>query len=386
MVAKTPIKHRRFVAATSGSVPDSDLVRQTLNKVDRCVARLQELQYTVMGGAKVVSGVTLSPRSTRGYLRTSVRCKQESLRTWSNPASRRSPAAKFPGGTDGEWRRMSLPAMLLNETLAEIIQTSRVAKKSSAKTTANVSLSEPVAAADPKTPVATRRRTANKPAAIPSENVALYARRSKEKQPGRFRVIRSESSPVTAARARSRIRFKSTSPLVAAAARREEEAEEGVKHGKLSVAAHRVSPRHRPWGKKTVLFPNALFNSSSSSPPPASACRGQRFYKTKSPIIGRSRPPQTPPPHKFLIKSPTASLGSQLATRKPGVAVVRVLQASPEKVVVLKTRRRSFSPSKFINRVVSPLRTRIALPKTGAGLKQRPELGTPARIPAIKRT
>lgn len=44
------------------------------------MARLQELQYTVAGGTKVVSGVNLSPRSTRGYLRTSLRCKQESLR------------------------------------------------------------------------------------------------------------------------------------------------------------------------------------------------------------------------------------------------------------------------------------------------------------------
>lgn len=44
------------------------------------MARLQELQYTVAGGAKVISGVSLSPRSTRGYLRTSLRCKQESLR------------------------------------------------------------------------------------------------------------------------------------------------------------------------------------------------------------------------------------------------------------------------------------------------------------------
>lgn len=277
---------------------------------------------------------------------------------------------------------MSLPAMLLNETVAEILRASRVAKKSSAKTTANVFLSDS-AAADPKTPVAIRRRTANKPAAIPSENAALHARRSKEKQPGRFRVIRSESSPATAARVRSRIRFKSTSPLAAAARREGEDEEEGVRHGKLSVAAHRVSPRNRPWAKKTVLFPNALFNSSS--PPPALPCRGQRFYKTKSPIIGRSRLPQTPPPHKFLIKSPTASLGSHLSARKPAVAVVRVLKASPEKVVVLKTRRRSFSPSKFVNRLVSPLRTRIVLPKTGTGLKQRPELGPPARIPAMKR-
>lgn len=51
-----------------------------LMKVDKCMARLQELQYTVTGGTKMISGVSLSPRSTRGYLRTSLRCKQESLR------------------------------------------------------------------------------------------------------------------------------------------------------------------------------------------------------------------------------------------------------------------------------------------------------------------
>ena len=44
------------------------------------MARLQELQYTVSGGSKVISGVSLSPRSTRGYLRTSLRCKQETVR------------------------------------------------------------------------------------------------------------------------------------------------------------------------------------------------------------------------------------------------------------------------------------------------------------------
>lgn len=45
-----------------------------------CMSRLQELQFTVTGGNKVISGVSLSPRSTRGYLRTSLRCKQESVR------------------------------------------------------------------------------------------------------------------------------------------------------------------------------------------------------------------------------------------------------------------------------------------------------------------
>lgn len=44
------------------------------------MARLQELQNTVTGGNKVMSVVNLSPRSTRGYLKTSLRCKQESLR------------------------------------------------------------------------------------------------------------------------------------------------------------------------------------------------------------------------------------------------------------------------------------------------------------------
>lgn len=66
-----------------------------LLKVDKCMARLQELQYTVAGGNKVISGVTLSPRSTRGYLRTSLRCKQESLRI-KNATSRKSPPGKLP--------------------------------------------------------------------------------------------------------------------------------------------------------------------------------------------------------------------------------------------------------------------------------------------------
>ncbi|RHN80771.1 hypothetical protein MtrunA17_Chr1g0191861 [Medicago truncatula] len=63
--------------------------------VDQCMARLQELQNTATGGNKVVSGVNLSPRSTIGYLKTSLRCKQESLRV-KNGATRKSPVGKFP--------------------------------------------------------------------------------------------------------------------------------------------------------------------------------------------------------------------------------------------------------------------------------------------------
>jgi microtubule-binding protein TANGLED1 len=60
------------------------------------MARLQELQYTVAGGAKVVSGVSLSPRSTRGYLRTSIRCKQETVR-------QASPSQSHPVPSDHNW-------------------------------------------------------------------------------------------------------------------------------------------------------------------------------------------------------------------------------------------------------------------------------------------
>ncbi|XLR00094.1 hypothetical protein HN51_054831 [Arachis hypogaea] len=90
MVARTPLTQKKMLAPLNPI-----LIRETLIKVDRCMARLQELQYTVTGGSKVVSGVSLSPRSTRGYLRTSLRCKQESLRL-KNGGTRKSPVGKFP--------------------------------------------------------------------------------------------------------------------------------------------------------------------------------------------------------------------------------------------------------------------------------------------------
>jgi hypothetical protein len=73
MVARNPLRQNLAVL-------DPVLIRQTLNTVDHCMNRLQELQSTVSGGTKLVSGINLSPRSTRTYLRTSLRCKQESIR------------------------------------------------------------------------------------------------------------------------------------------------------------------------------------------------------------------------------------------------------------------------------------------------------------------
>ncbi|MFQ6650900.1 hypothetical protein Gotur_022108 [Gossypium turneri] len=66
----------------------------SMRNVEKCMARLQELQLTVTGGSKIISGVSLSPRSTRGYMRTSLRCKQESLRM-KNSTPRKSPVGKF---------------------------------------------------------------------------------------------------------------------------------------------------------------------------------------------------------------------------------------------------------------------------------------------------
>ncbi|RDX95905.1 putative microtubule-binding protein TANGLED, partial [Mucuna pruriens] len=49
--------------------------------------------------------------------------------------------------------------------------------------------------------------------------------------------------------------------------------------------ANRVSPKNRPWARKTVLLPNPLFLSIHSSSQP----QQQQFYKTRSPIISRNK-------------------------------------------------------------------------------------------------
>ncbi|KAJ4956410.1 hypothetical protein NE237_013193 [Protea cynaroides] len=194
MVAKTPPKLRRMAAPLN-----PNLLRETVKKVDQCMARLQELQYTVSGGTKVISGVSLSPRSTRGYLRTSLRCKQESLRI-KNAAARKSPVGKFQGSTNlEEWRRMSLPAMLVGETVGEILQASRFARGIVAAVAANT---KQIPSDDPKTPVTQRRNRTPCP-----ENPELRTRRNKEKQVA-FQLIRSETNGQSIRRARSRIDFK----------------------------------------------------------------------------------------------------------------------------------------------------------------------------------
>ncbi|TKY52221.1 microtubule-binding protein TANGLED [Spatholobus suberectus] len=384
MVARTPPKHKKLLAALNPV-----LIKETLNKVDQCVARLQELQYTVTGGTKVVSGVSLSPRSTRGYLRTSLRCKQESLRI-KNGASRRSPVGKFPANT-GEWKRMSLPAMLVGETVGEILQASQFAREIVS------AVGKKSAPEDPKTPMSQRSNKKVEP-----ENTQLRARRKKEKQT----KVQNDSSP-SLQRARSRINFKVSPPKV-----REFDKENN------RYMANRVSPRNRPWSRKTVLFPNPLFLSTHSS----SQSQQQQFCKTRSPIISRNKgtshkflikspssqsrqqqlckPKKSPvisrsrgetTPHKFLIKSPSSASKFQVQIKSPPTVSISPtrparLSRSPAKRSTASKFRRSFSPSRIASRLVSlsPLRTKKTVQKNDgfvSGLKQRPASASTVQLP-----
>ena len=283
-------------------------------------------------------------------------------------AQKRSTNGKFGGagaGTGGEsaqWRRMSLPAMLLGETVLEIVQASQFARDIVA--VAGGTNREP-----PRTPKPAPR--IRKLAA--AEQTPLRARRAREKQSHRGAAPARGADAVTPpsrGRVRSRIQFKPASPVAL---------------GRPSVSANRVSPRNRPWAKKAVMFPNPTFHASTSAA--ANACatpspskKQKRSYKTRSPVAAR----QTP--HKFLVKTPPSALGSKL--RSHGKALpARSAAVSPPppkaQATPAKTRRCSFSPSRLATRLVSPIKARLSLNRNrdsgvGAaggpmsGLKQRP--------------
>ncbi|KAK7269331.1 hypothetical protein RIF29_22056 [Crotalaria pallida] len=372
MVARSPPKQKKVLLLPP-------LIRETLNKVDRCMARLQELQSTVTGGNKVVSLVNLSPRSTRGYLKTSLRCKQESQRVKTG-AARRSPVGKFPfPANKGEWRRMSLPAMLVGETVGEILQASQFAREIVSAVGKKTTIAE-----DPKTPLS--QRTNQK---AQHENTQLKARRKKEKKT----KLHYDDSPSSLQRARSRINFKVSPPKV----------RQFDKENK-NYSANRVSPKNRPWARKAVLFPNPLFLSTTQS------SQKQQFCKTGSPIISKN----IGTPHKFLIKSPPSTSKFQVKIKKspPTVSIsptrptTSLSKSSPKRLssapkfrmfhppaVSISPKRpaslsknspkrssaskfcRSFSPSRLANKLVSPLKSKkIVLKSDGlvCGLKQRP--------------
>ncbi|XP_076923613.1 putative microtubule-binding protein TANGLED [Bidens hawaiensis] len=327
MVARSPPKPRKKMVAPL----DPNQLRETLNKVEKCLNRLQELEY-VTSGTKGRSGVNASPRGSRGYLRT--------IRNGNN---QKSPPGKLPTQI-GEWKKMSLPAMILGETMGEILQATRFAREIVSATTTTTTT-------DPKTPVtATRQKSRLNP-----EATNLRARRKREKQ-----IIRPEPHSPLLQRTKSRINFKvSGSPP-------KQEAEK--ENRRLSFSANRVSPKNRPWARKTVIFPNPMFHSSSN-------LQNQKFSKNESPVRPKNQPVT---PHKFLIKTPpgkaakgaaassTASVVKfQVKIRSPAVSVSPTRGANkkkevspPKKVSKAAKLRRSFSPSRLASRLVSPLKNR----------------------------
>nr|KJB45235.1 hypothetical protein B456_007G296800 [Gossypium raimondii] len=238
----------------------------------------------------------------------------------------------------GEWRRMSLPAMLVGETVGEILQASQFAREILA---AVDNKTKKITVEDPKTPLAEHRKQKQQP-----ENTELKARRKREKQ-NKLQLIRTESDSPSLQRARSRINFKVSSPKF-----KELDKENN------RLMANRVSPRNRPWAKKTVLFPNPLFSSTPAS-------KQQKFCKTRSPVIARNR--QTP--HKFLIKSPPSASKFQVKIKSPAVVSLsptrsmNMSKKSPKMSTASKLRR-SFSPSRLANRLVSPLKSRKSLQRS----------------------
>ncbi|GAU42808.1 hypothetical protein TSUD_34520 [Trifolium subterraneum] len=325
MVARTPPKLRKTLAALNPI-----LIRETLNKVNQCMSRLEELQNTVTGGTKVVSVVNLSPRSTRGYLRTSLRC---------------------------EWRRMSLPAMLVGETVGEILHASKFTRQIVSAVGDKTPSKE-----DPKTPMS--QRSIKK---VNLENTQLKTRRKKEKQT----KLQNDGSPLLQ-RARSRITFKVSPPKVKELDR---------ENNKYLSLANRVSPRNRPWAKKTVLFPNPLFMSTQSSS--SQSQQQHQFCKTRSPIIARNRGTTSTTPHKFLIKSPPSnSKIKKIVNTNVSISPTRLANLSknsPKRSTASKFRR-SFSPSRLATRLVSPLRSKKTAQKCDgivSGLKQRPTSTVP---------
>lgn len=296
---------------------------------------------------------------------------------------------------------MSLPAMLLGETVGEILQASKFARQIVEAVDPNPNPKNPkrrtavVDDDDPKTPLLTTTQRKNNQS---SENnnlencySELRARRRREKQGGALQVIRTESNnanppPPSLQRAKSRIIFKvssssSSSPHIN---NQKKKKNEECEKENCKYIANRVSPRNKPWARKTVLFPNPLFHSSS--PTKQHNHHQQKFCRTKSPVIGRSISRQSP--HKFLIKSPSVSKFhvkirspplSISPTRSTTTSMMMSKKKSPKMISSAAAKiRRSFSPSRLANRLVSPLKSRKSVHKIDygmkmmSGLKQRP--------------
>lgn len=260
----------------------------------------------------------------------------------------------------GEWQRMSLPAMLLRETMEEIIRTTQFARD----TVAATAPINRTTADDLKTPLSIQQNHRPK-----LENSELRIRGNGEKQ-NTLHSIRLSTDNSCVRPAESHINFKAPSPP------KRKTNKENCQH----FVANRVSPRNKLWAKKAVLFPNPMFQSLSTMP------NLQKFCNTKSPDITKNRQ-QTP--HKFLVKPPGASASKfQVKIKSPPISLSPTRNSclnkrSPKRLSTAEKLRRSFSPSRLANRLVSPLKSRkSSIEKSDgmkimmSGLKQRPTCST----------
>ncbi|KAL3631653.1 hypothetical protein CASFOL_024637 [Castilleja foliolosa] len=325
MVARTPPKQQRKMVVAAPHLSPT-LLRETVKKVDKCMARLQELQYTVTGGAKVTSDVNF-------------RSKHESLRIRNGNSRRSSPAGKLPAAAAEHWRRMSLPAMLLGETMGEVLQASQFAR--------NIVKVVSASTDGPKTPPTQRR---NQNTNVDNSGLMMQSRRRREKQV-LLQSVRSDD-PRPLQRAKSRINFKLSSPE--------------CEKQNCRYMANRVSPRNRPWVKKTVLFPNPLYHSTSPT-----SQHQKLVNKTKSPVIARNRQV----PHKFLIKSPP-----QVKIKSP----TRICISPTRTEKASSSMRRSFSPSRLANRLISPLKCRKLVQKKNEEANKCSEIARSRQLASYK--
>lgn len=216
---------------------------------------------------------------------------------------------------------MSLPAMLVGETIGEILTASKFAREMVQAVTKNTIMD------DPKTPLTQHRN--RRPNLEDSDLRARRKREKRENQPSK----RIESHSPSLQRVRSRINFKVVSPPT--------KRDVVVDKENARYMANRVSPRNKPWTKKTILFPNPLFLSSDTSQQP-------KFCRTNSPVITKTRQ-QTP--HKFLIKSsPVSASKFQVKIRSPPMVITR----SPTRPVVIRSPTNKQTPKRLVVITRSP--------------------------------
>ncbi|KAJ0244461.1 microtubule-binding protein TANGLED [Hirschfeldia incana] len=273
---------------------------------------------------------------------------------------------------------MSLPAMLLGETVNEILQASQVtrdivdalAPKKCRKPRRSAMPEEEDRC--PKTPETQMKSLDPNPKTVSS---GIKARRHREKQNKRPET----NTPASVHKARSRIVFKIVSPQTKA----EKKAQvKGNGEDSFRHLANRVSPKHKPWVKKAVLFPNPLFISGSST-------QQAKFSRTMSPVISRSKNnKETPLPStsasKFQVKiksppkvsvSPNRSR-SNLARKSPRGS------GSPSRSVTLgkKSPTVSVSPSRNLGKKSPKLSTAAKLRRSFTPTRNRSDVARKSSV------